>query len=138
MLVATWDKKCSHSSEHLEKFTAGSKWGEGCLSPLGYLVSPCGNPTESLGSGAAQGFHQLSDLWVIQIHGGVAGKAEKQPALLQPTGSAIREVGWPPTGAAPVHCKAQWRLKWVPPGPGLWPLGLSGWGEHWEWKRAFT
>lgn len=80
-LVATWDKRSPHASEYLEQFTTSAKWGEDCLSPLGPLARPCGEPTEPLGTGAAQAPHRLKGLQVTQIHGGVweAGKAERQP-----------------------------------------------------------
>lgn len=48
----------SHSQEYPEQFTTSAKWGEDYLSPLGPLASPCGQPTEPLGTGGSPGTPQ--------------------------------------------------------------------------------
>ena len=123
--------------EYLEKFTTSAKWGEDCLSPLGPLANPCGEPTKPLGTGAAQAPHRLNDLQVTQIHRevGEAGKSERQPVPLVAhricgqQGSAVSEVSGLPLGLPQSTTRLEGQLRvGAPPGLGSGLPGLSGGG----------
>ena len=150
-VAAARDKSCPHSLEYSEQFTTSAKWGEDCLSPLGPLASPCGEPTEPLGTGAAQAPHRLNDLQVTQIHGGVgeAGKSERQSVPLvarricSQRGSAVSEVSGLPLGLPQSTTRLDGQLRvGAPPRSGLWLprafWGRGGGGDYRIWRRAFT